>query len=155
MSLWQAIKGLIVVVAVMFGTMSTAFAHAGHLHAQSAASATPTVISAALVTVMPKTFTGIFAVVARPLSAALDQPMTSGQTIQAAAFDSGLVGCPPGVCCCQGASSCGMGGHCCSSMVPDHANWTSDLSDHTRYHLARLGWVYPDIVIGLDRPPKT
>lgn len=152
MSLWQAFKGLIVVVAVMFGTTSTAFAHAGHAHAQS--SATPTVISAALVTVMPKTFAGISAVVARPSFSALDQPMTSGQFIQAAAFHSGVKGCPPGACCCQGASSCGMGGHCCSSMMPDHTNWTSDLSNHTRYHLARLGWVYPDIVIGLDRPPK-
>lgn len=152
MSLWQAIKGLIVVVAVMFGTTSTAFAHAGHAHGQL--SATPSLMSAVLVTVTPKTFTDVSAVEARPLSAALDQRMTSGQSIQAASFHSGVAGCPPGACCCQGASSCGMGGHCCVSMMPDSANWTSDLSDHLRYHLARLGGVYPDIVIGLDRPPK-
>lgn len=152
MSLWQAIKGLIVVVAVMFGTTSNAFAHAGHAHGQL--SATPSLMSAALVTVTPKTFTDVSSVVALPLSAALDQPMTSGESFQAAAFHSGVAACPPGACCCQGASSCGMGGHCCASMMPDHANWTSDLSDHMRHHLARIGWVYPDIVLGLDRPPK-
>lgn len=152
MSLWQAIKGLIVVVAVMFGTTSNAFAHAGHAHAQS--SSNPTFISAALVASPMKAVTEMSAVVARLLSIALDQPTTSSPSMQAAAYHSGIAACPPGACCCQGASSCGMGGHCCASMMPDHANWTSDLSDHMRYHLARLGWVYPDIVIGLDRPPK-
>ena len=39
-------------------------------------------------------------------------------------------------------------------MTPDTPSWFSDLSDQTRYHLARLNLVYPDIFIGLDRPPK-
>lgn len=152
MSLRQAIKGLIVVVAIMFGTSVSAFAHAGHVHAQSPASVSMT--SSVVFTAATPSDTEISAVVARPSPTPLDQPTTSGQSIQTAAFHSGVAGCPPGACCCRGASSCGMGGHCCASMMPDHANWTSDLSDHMRYHLARLGWVYPDVVIGLDRPPK-
>lgn len=152
MGLRQAIKALIIVVAVIFGITSNAFAHAGHTHAQSPTAAN--VATPAWVTVSPGSFAEISGVVAGPSSIQSDEPMTSGQYIQSAAFHSGVAVCPPGACCCQGASSCGMGGHCCTSLMPDHTNWTSDLSDHMRYHLARLGWVYPDIVIGLDRPPK-
>jgi hypothetical protein len=151
-SLTKAIKGLIVVVAVMFGASSNAFAHAGHADAQPPASAI--VASPAWVKVTPQSVVEISGVVARPSSIQSDEPVSSGPCIQTAAFHSGVAVCPPGACCCQGASSCGMGGHCCTSLMHDHANWTSDLSDHMRYHLARLGWVYPDIVIGLDRPPK-
>ena len=133
MSLKQAIKGLIVVIAVIFGITSNAFAHAGHAHKQSPPSAD--LLSAAWVKVTPQSVI-ISGVVARPSSILSDEPVTSGPSIQTAAFHSGVAICLPGACCCQGASSCGMGGHCCASMMPDHAMWTSDLSNHMRYHLA-------------------
>lgn len=151
MSLRQAIKGFIVVVAVMFGTTS-AFAHAGHVHGQSPASAS--VNAAVAVTTVTPSITEISAALARPSSTRLDEPRTSVQSMKSALFHSDVAVCLPGACCCQGASSCGMGGHCCASMMPDHVLWTTDLNNHMRYHQARLGWVYPDIVIGLDRPPK-
>ena len=155
MSLRQAIKGLIVVAAVMFGASASAFAHAGHPHAQSSASpAIPALTSAVSGPVAPQSVADISGAVARSSSTQLDEPGTSERSFRSAGFHTEGTACPPGACCCQGASTCSMGSHCCTSMMPDHASWASDLSDHMRYHLARLGWVYPDIVIGLDRPPK-
>lgn len=138
-------------VAVMFGA-TNAFAHAGHVHTQSPASAS--VNAAATLTTVTPHITEISAALARPSSNRLDGPGTYIQSMQSAPFHSDVAVCLPGACCCQGASSCGMGGNCCTSMMPDHVLWTTDLSNQMRYHQARLGWVYPDIVIGLDRPPK-
>ncbi len=151
MSLRQAIKGLIVVVAVMFGTAASAFAHAGHAHAQMSTGSS--VESTGFASAVQQAVEKISGAVAQPSSTNSNVPIGAGQSVQSAAFHSGVSVCPPGACCCQGASSCSMGGHCCS-MMPDPAQWPNDLSNHMRYHLARLGWVYPDVVIGLDRPPK-
>jgi hypothetical protein len=152
-SLRQALKGLIVVVAVMLGTTTSVFAHAGHGHAQFSASFS-TRVSANPEMSAPTALAKTFAATAHLASVKQVALNDTGETLQVETFRSGMVTCPPGVCCCQGASSCGMGSHCCASMMLVPVKWTNDFSNHMRYHLARLGWVYPDVVIGLDRPPK-
>lgn len=151
MSLRQAIKGLIVVVAVMFGASASAFAHAGHAHAQLPATsgAESTNYSSATPEITIE-FSGVFA---PSLPTRSNAPVSSAELIQSSALPTGSAACPPGACCCQGASMCGMSGHCCTSMMPDD-DWAKDLSNHMRYHLPRISSVYPDIAIGLDRPPK-
>ena len=151
MSLRQAIKGLIVLVAVVFGTSINAFAHAGHEHAPSANAAW--IASANADEVAPQANLDEAGKQALTSLAKTNGSQSTGHKLQSASFRTNGATCPPGACCCQGASSCGMGGHCCASM-PSTASWMNDLSNHMRYHLARLGWVYPDIVTGLDRPPK-
>lgn len=152
MNLRLAIKGLIVVVAVMFGTAANAFAHTGHVHAQmTVASAVATASSAA--TTLPAG-AQISATIPKFSFSKSRAPVDSDQSAKPAPLHTSGAICTSGACCCQGASSCGMSGHCCASMMPGQSDWTHDLSNHMRYHLARLGWVYPDIVIGLDRPPK-
>lgn len=148
MSLKQAVWGLIVMAAVLFGSIANASAHAGHGSAHSAA------MSAAHWSVAARNTASAGMSVHAP-SVASTKPVGATTWIKSAPGDSGGDVCPSGTCCCcQAQSSCGMGGHCCSSMTPDTPSWFSDLSDQTRYHLARLNLVYPDIFIGLDRPPK-
>ena len=151
MSLSQAIKGLIVVVAVVFGTSANAYAHAGHEHAQAANDTWITTANADAVS--PQANLDEAGKHAVTSLAKTIGSVSTGYSVQSASFRTDGATCPPGACCCRGASSCGMGGHCCASM-PSTASWMNDLSNHMRYHLARLGWVYPDIVTGLDRPPK-
>lgn len=151
MRLSQAIKGLIVVVAVIFGTAASASAHAGHDHAQL--SATYTLESSRLASAASQAGGKYSGVTVRRISTKVNAPAGAGQSVQTVSNRSGGAACAPGACCCQGASSCGMGGHC-PSMLPDTSDWINDLSHHKRYHLARMGWVYPDITTGLDRPPK-
>lgn len=150
MGLSQAIKGFIVVIAVFFGITSNAFAHAGHAHGQILAGRVASTTGPAVLMIRADVSSTAsskrssiqlhlrdFDLLAQP------EPAHTKGTI-----------CQLGACCCQTSSSCGMGAHCCASMMPDQANWTSDLSNHVRYHMARLGWAYPDIVNCLDRPPK-
>lgn len=152
MSLRLAFKGLIVVVAVMFGTMASAFAHEGHAHAQMSPASIAVTTSGTTAT--PPAAAQISATTSKLPSSNSRAPIDSDQSAKPAPSHSDGAICTAGSCCCQGASSCGMGGHCCASMMPEQSDWTRDLSNHMRYHLARLGWIYPNIIIGLDRPPK-
>jgi len=151
----QAVKLAIVVIAVLFGFTANALAHAGHVHAQS-----PTVVTIEYDsrTAVPQQFAAkITSTIAlSSLSSSVHPKMRSdGNTsANAAPAHKGVTACPPGSGCCLGVSSCGVAGHCCPSMMLEPAEWTHDLCNRTRYHWARSGWLYLDIVIGFDRPPK-
>lgn len=154
MNVRRVLEGLIVVVALFVGTTASAFAHAGHSHAQPASVAMSAV---ALLTTTPS------AVVQKagdvtPLFATLGGPRAEmaplGDSLAIGTSGHDHAPCTSGTCRCQGASMCGTGGHCCASMIPDSMHWGPDYHDHIRYHVARLGWRYPDVVFGLDRPPK-
>lgn len=155
MRLVQAVKLAIVVIVVLFGFTAHALAHAGHVHAQS-----PTVVTIKYDarTAVPQQFAAkITSTTAlSSLSSSAHPKMRSdGHTsANAAPAHKGVTACPPGICCGSGVSSCGVAGHCCPSMIIEPAEWTHDLCNRTRYHLARSGWLHLDVVIGLDRPPK-
>jgi hypothetical protein len=151
-SLKLAFKGLIVVVAVMFGTMANAFAHGGHDHAGMAPASS--MVTASGATASLPVAAQISVTISKLTSSNSRALIDSDQSAKPPPSHSDGAICTSGACCCQGASSCGMSGHCCASTIPSQSDWTRDLSNHMRYHLARLGWVYPDIIIGLDRPPK-
>ena len=152
MTLRRAFEGLFVVVAILVGTTASAFAHAGHSHTQHAAA----IATSSDATITPTITYSSEPVVALIWSAGdprADRALSLDASGKANTHPDGPP-CTPGACGCQGASMCGMGGHCCASMMPDSMHWTRDSRDHMRFHLARLGWVYPDIYFGLDRPPK-
>lgn len=157
MSLVQAVRAIVVLVAVLFGAPSNALAHAGHEHA----SLSP--VTASLSTKALRADTSSFdsiTFLADPTQSVpklfLPVHTTGVRAVVSAGFQSqsGTTACAPGACCCQGASSCGMGGHCCASLFSSSEKWFGDLTNHVRYHLARLGWTYPEMIFGLDRPPK-
>lgn len=146
MRLWQAVQALVVLVAVFIGAPDLAFAHAGHAHqSYLQTNTTAPTASAALGSQQSKQVSQVQRVDRDLKTAAAD-------AVQNVSSDSSIP-CMPGVCCCQGASHCGTGGHCCASM-PQMGAWFPDFSDHMRFHLARLGWTYPELLFGLDRPPK-
>jgi hypothetical protein len=150
-SLRLVAQGLLVVVAILFGTAANAFAHAGHADALENA----TVAISDRVIAPP---TGVGAAgdyVAHSLAKYANSAGDYDQSAHSLPQPENEAACMPGACCCQGASSCGMGGHCCASMMSSESiGWAQDFSNHMRFHLARLGSVFPDIVFGLDRPPK-
>lgn len=136
-------------VAVLVGTAASAFAHAGHSHAQHAAAITESPTA----TTIASSSEPVAAMIANSGDTRVDKTLSGDASAKANSHPDGPP-CTPGACCCQGASMCGIGGHCCASMMPESMHWTRDSRDHMRYHLARLGWIYPDIYFGLDRPPK-
>ena len=152
MSLRLAIKGFIVVVAVMFGTMANAFAHGGHAHAQMSPTSVVAATRGAPVTAPAEA--QISAAILKVSSTKTHAPVDLDQAAKPARSHPDGAICATGACCCQGASSCGAGGHCGASALPGQSDWTHNLGNHMRYYLARLGRVLPDVVIGLDRPPK-
>jgi hypothetical protein len=150
----RVLEGLIVVVALFVGTTASAFAHAGHSHAQPASVAMPaSVISTTTPTTVVQKSSDVIPLFAT-LGGARADMAHPGDPLAIGTQRPENAPCTPGTCGCQGASMCGTGGHCCASMMPESMHWAPDYRDHMRYHLARLGWVYPDVVFGLDRPPK-
>ncbi len=157
MSLAQAVRAIVVLVAVLFGAPANALAHAGHEHASLSPVATSLLSDAW----QPVGSTGGRQLVVSSIVDASRTPNFAPLAIDTSLAVSAVskspsdqTRCPPGACCCQGASSCGMGGHCCASTASSSEKWFGDLSNHVRYHLARLGWAYPEMIFGLDRPPK-
>jgi len=63
--------------------------------------------------------------------------------------------CHPGACCGHGTSSCGMAGHhCCSSALLNRSyDWQRHTSSQRR-SIPHQAFHTPDVVFGLDRPPK-
>lgn len=145
MRLWQAVQALVVLVAVSIGAPDLAFAHAGHAHQNLDQTNT------AAPTASPALNCQQF----KPVSQVqrVDRVVKTTTATSVSNTSDGGIPCMLGACCCQGASHCGTGGHCCASM-PQMGAWLPNFSDHMRFHLARLGWSYPELLFGLDRPPK-
>lgn len=147
MRLWQAVQALVVLVAASIGAPELAFAHAGHAHTnlEQTNTAVP-IASSALGSDRLKP-------VAQVQHVDRYAKETAGSSVSNISSNDG-VPCMLGACCCQGASHCGTGGHCCASLMPDMSRWLPNIVDHKRFHLARLGWTYPELLFGLERPPK-
>lgn len=155
MGLLRAMGVLITLLITMMSGAAVPHAHAGHSHAishaQPAHISTTTMLGAD--TRLPVRFErhslieppagGHFGVESTPvLTTSLENQHEPGP-------------CLPSVCCCHGTSSCGMAGHhCCASALFHraydwHRHTTSQRAPipHQAYHA-------PDVVFGLDRPPK-
>ncbi len=157
MSLLRAITALTILIAGVFGGSANARAHEGHAHAsvpsfETARSIAPPKSSGQLTTADAEKMKASFA--ATPMS--LSPPITDSTTDASVTADQThrTTDCVPGACCCLGVSSCGMAGHCCAGALPQtHTWWTGDQCQ-ARFRMPAQGLIYPDIIFGLDRPPK-
>jgi hypothetical protein len=156
-SLFRAIAALAVLVAIIFGGPANAHAHAGHVHAsvpsiETARLLAPQGSSRVVTTADAEKLKAFFA--AKPISLSL--PITNSSTDASVTADQThrSTDCIPGACCCQGLSSCGMAGHCCAGALPQAHTWWSGDQRQARFQMPAQGLIYPDIIFGLDRPPK-
>jgi hypothetical protein len=156
-SLFRAIAAFAVLVAIIFGGPANARAHAGDVHASVPSSETARLLapqgpSHLLTTADAEKLTSSFAsklITLRlpKVESRSDASVTSDQSHRS-------TDCIPGTCCCQGLSSCGMAGHCCAGALPHaHEWWTGD-QRQARIRTPAQGLIDPDIIFGLDRPPK-
>lgn len=153
MRLRQALQAIVVLAAVFVGVPATAFAHAGHVHASPAPKAA-TAHSAVQLAVAPSTAQAAFQLEVQSPSRD-HQPISDSPASNLTSTPAhGNMPCLPGVCCCHGPSLCGAGSHCCSTLMPQHSAWLPTGVDSMRFRLARLGRDYPEMLFGLDRPPK-
>ena len=157
MSLLRAITALALFMAVVFGGSAIAHAHAGHSHAsvpsfETARATAPQKSLRHLATADTEKLKASLA--AKPVSLSL--PITNSSTDASVTADQThrTTDCVPGACCCQGVSSCGMAGHCCAGALPQAHTWWSGDQRQTRFRMPAQGLIFPDIIFGLDRPPK-
>ena len=157
MSLFRAIAALAVLVAVIFGGPANAHAHAGHVHVSVPSTETVRLLapqnpSRLLTTADAEKLKSSLAAKSNTLkfsdvSASKDSSITTKQSHRS-------TDCIPGACCCQGLSSCGMAGHCCAGALPQALSWWSGNERQAQFRMPAQGWIYPDLIFGLDRPPK-
>jgi hypothetical protein len=150
-------SALAVLVAILFGGTANAHAHAGHVHAS-----VPNIETARLVAPQGPSRV-IIPADAEKLKASLAAKSSPIGTLGVATSKVAYVtsdqshrstDCIPGACCCQGLSSCGMAGHCCAGALPQAQSWWSGDQRQARFRMPAHGLIYPDIIFGLDRPPK-
>ncbi len=148
MNVMRTIKVVVVLLALLVGLPTLAFAHAGHEHGQSVGQPSSDVYPLGAETrtqAQHKKASTHF-------TSSSNHEMTA-QSLVSFSSDQRTARCTPGTCCCQGASSCSSG-HCCSfGLLSTHAYGMSQREDKNA-RLALLNWPYPDIIFGLDRPPK-
>lgn len=157
MSLFRAIAALAVLVAVIFGGPANAHAHAGHVHASVPTMETVRLLapqnpSRLLTTADAKKLKSSHSAKSNILklldvSASKDSSITTKQSHRS-------TDCIPGACCCQGVSSCGMAGHCCAGALPQALSWWAGNQRQAQFRMPAKRWIYPDLIFGLDRPPK-
>lgn len=157
MSLLRAIAALAMLVAVIFGGSANAQAHGGHVHVsvpsiETARLLAPQKASRLLTTADAQKLTSTLEALShsiKPLdiAASTDAFVTSDQSHRS-------TDCIPGACCCQGLSSCGMAGHCCAGALPQAHSWWTGGQRQAHFQMQAYGLIYPDIIFGLDRPPK-
>ena len=148
MSAVRTMKVVVVLLALMAGLPTMAFAHSGHEDTAPVA-ASPSGSYSAITATHTKSQN------AKPLSRAVrsENLGQGGLAFENPSSGKSIGLCTPGTCCCQGASSCSSG-HCCSFGLPNtHAYGMSQREDKSS-RLALLDWLYPDLIFGLDRPPK-
>lgn len=147
MSVARSIKFVVLLLALMAGLPTVAFAHPGHKHTARAAGS-PESFSTTNTAQGKSQTAKPFSLVARP-----ENSGQGGLAFENSSSGSSIVLCTPGSCCCQGASSCGTG-YCCSFGITCGHTYGTDLHKVQNYRLAFLGWSYPDLIFALDRPPK-
>jgi hypothetical protein len=144
----RTIKVVVALLALMAGLATTAFAHAGHAHTGPTGAPTSASYS-------PTSDSRTKSQHAVPLLRAHSSEKSGLTDFAVENPSSGtiIVRCTPGSCCCQGASSCGAG-HCCSLGMTTTQPYGLNQREAKSFQLALLGWPYPDLIFGLDRPPK-
>lgn len=146
MSAMRTMKVVVILLALMAGLPTIAFAHAGHKHAAPVAASGSALYSSTMATqAKPQTAKNF------SLAASRETPAQGGLVFEKRS--SGKSKCTPGSCCCQGASS-GGSGHCCSFGITTAHAYDVNQSKSKSFRLALLVWPYPDLIFGLDRPPK-
>ena len=158
MSLMRAFGALILLFAVMTGATSMAHAHAGHVH-QSSRFAQSSIFGPELSSnkatsagqIGHQSF-GHQSTARSNLSISEKQDLIIelklGQTHTAGA-------CLPGICCCQGHSTCTMAGHCCVGALTYRDQAWAPLTSQRRMPVSHQAFHVLDVVFGFDRPPKT
>jgi hypothetical protein len=152
-SLMRAFGALILLFAVMTGATSMAHAHAGHAH-QSLRFAQSSIFGLELHSSKASSSDqfGRQSTARSNLSISEKQDLIielkSGQTHSSGA-------CLPGICCCQGHSTCTMAGHCCVAALTYRDQTWAPLSSQRRMPVSHQAFHVLDVVFGLDRPPKT
>ncbi|MBX9684827.1 MAG: hypothetical protein K2X41_13670 [Hyphomicrobium sp.] len=147
-------KAVVVLLALMVGLPTMAFAHAGHEHGQSVSHAAPGFkasigfksLSSAMFTRAQHQKT------LAHLSSSTDHSATV-RSFVSSSEDIPTARCTPGTCCCHSASSCGSG-HCCSFGLPSTQAYGMGQRESKSDRLALTDWPYPDLIFGFDRPPK-
>ena len=148
MNVVRTVKVVVALLALMAGLPTMAFAHSGHAHAGSTAAPTSGSYS-------PTSESRTKSQHAVSLSRA-HRSENSGPAdfaVENPSSGTNIVLCTPGSCCCQGASACGSG-HCCSLGMTTTQPYGLNQREGKSFRLALLGWPYPDLIFGLDRPPK-
>ena len=144
MNALRTIKVVVVLLALLAGLPTMAFAHYGHAHAVSV-----TATASGSYTLITATQTRSQAV--KPLRSI--NPRHADLAFQKLSSGPNIVLCTAGSCCCQGASSCGAG-HCCSLGMNTTQVYGLNQRKDKSFRLALLDWPYPYLFFGLDRPPK-
>jgi hypothetical protein len=129
-NLFEAVKIVLLAVALLVALPAMAMAHAGHSHD-----------------------------IARTVSAGSSPPthaagtQSQKQTVMSATVPD-ISDCASGSCCCQGMRTCSLSGHCCNAAFSQ----SGSISVHWRIgrllQPPRFTFAYPKIFFGLDRPPK-
>ena len=140
----RTIKVVVVLLALLAGLPTMAFAHSGHTH-------TASVTATASGPYPSITATQTKSQAVTPLRSV--NPRHTDLAFQKSSSSPNIVLCTAGSCCCQGASSCSAG-HCCSLGMNATQAYGVNQREDKSFRLALLGWPYPDLIFGLDRPPK-
>lgn len=145
-----------VVLAAIIGGAAQARAHTGHAHTVDFHAQPVSAAGAVAINAMVQQSVRVVRN-SEDVSPAAGAPMMVEQTrSDAVAFARDPVSgaCVPGACCCHGISSCGVAGHCCAVALlhglrtdPPHTGVLRLPTPHQAFHV-------PDVVFGLDRPPK-
>ncbi len=149
MNVARTIKVVFLLLVLMAGLPTMALAHYGHEHAAPVAASASRAYAA--ITATQTKSQGDKPVILRVERS--EGPRQAEFAFETPSSGTKIVLCTPGSCCCQGASSCGSG-HCGSiGMTTAQAYGVNQRVDNS-LRLALLNWPYPDLIFGLDRPPK-
>lgn len=145
----RTIKVVVVLLALMAGLPTMALAHYGHEHAAPVAASASRAYSA--ITATQTKSQGAKPVFLRAERS--ESPRQADFAFETPSPGTSIVLCTPGSCCRQGASSCGSG-HCGSIGMTTAQAYGVNQREDKSLRLALLNWPYPDLIFGLDRPPK-
>ena len=145
----KAIKVLFVLVALVIGLPTMAFAHAGHEHPIARSHEASAKTSATRVaTPIHFEHVRLDAAPLKPVARVLSYVSAS-----AVGPASDLAGGCSGACCCQGHSTCSMGS-CCFTALTTSSALTYFAGRQSFRPLTPDSLVQPSLIFGLDRPPK-
>lgn len=152
----QALGALIILLAAMIGGPAEARAHTGHTHKVGFHAQPVSLGDAAAVRSNVRQPTGVDRQ-SEATSLAAGQPAIVERTqSDAVVIDRhpGSGTCLPGTCCCLGISSCGVAGHCCAVALLHGLRADPPYASVLRVPMHNQTFHIPDVVFGLDRPPK-